>query len=520
MKELDFSKLNRPLRGWSSWNCYGMGIDEAGILKQMKALIDTGLADAGYDYVNIDDGWQNGRDEVTGRIQYNAEKFPHGMKYIADEAHKLGIKAGIYTDGGDNLCGSGSGRRYYGRDVGLWHHEEDLWTYLADGNYADKYSRETGADPVECWGYDFIKVDWCGGRDHNLNTEERYSAYNDVILEIEDKMGKDKNYNICCWGYNGPWMQRVADSWRCGADLDMSGRRFESVINAFEVMKRVGRFSIPGHYCDPDMLIIGKQLTQTQDKSHFTMWCMFSVPLVLGCDITQMNPETLELIKNPELLELNDDPLAKCATCINTLEDTVDLWFKKTKSYEGGDGAIALFNKSSEPVTVTVDLADICVSGKAILRDIIKREDVGEVDKLTITIPGHDTVIYTLKTFDGFTREDFAMVAEGVDYPYSDNQWISHAVAKLYVKNNGALLIDVRTPEEYASGHLDGAINIELTKLIRSPELLPQDKNSHLIVYCAGGPRSRQAHYELRNMGYFNVYDLGDMNDTSDRLDD
>ena len=109
-------------------------------------------------------------------------------------------------------------------------------------------------------------------------------------------------------------------------------------------------------------------------------------------------------------------------------------------------------------------------------------------------------------------------MAEGVYYPYSDNQWISHATARQYIKNNGALLIDVRTPEEYASGHLDGAINIELTKLIRSPELLPQDKNSYLIVYCAGGPRSRQAHYELRNMGYFNVYDLGDMNDISDSL--
>ena len=512
-KDIDFTKKIKPTMGWSSWNYSGVGVNEADVMKQMNAMVARGLVDAGYEYVNIDDCWQKGRDPVTGRVNYSKERFPNGMKYIVDEAHKRGLKAGIYSDGGDNTCASSRGARFYGRNVGLWKHEEDLWMYLGDGTYMDKYARETGADPVECWGYDFIKVDWCGGRDHSLDPETQYTLYGDIIKQIEQQTGKGKIFNICCWGYNGPWMQRVGDYWRCGGDLDCSGRDFNTVIGAFEVMKRVGRFSIPGHYADPDMLIVGMHLTPEEDRSHFAMWCMFSVPLVLGCDMEAMREDTLELVTNRELIDLNNDELAHCAVHIKTLDGDVELWFKKTKTYEGGDGAIALFNRSNEERTVTLPLSLLCNSGSAYLRNIIDHVDIGQRSEITVTLPAHDTIVFTLKTLEGFTKEDFGVASEDEEFPYSDHQRIKMVTALQYIKENDAILIDVRTPEEYAQDHLEGAINIEYTKLASSPHLLPKDKMAHIIVYCSGGSRSKQAHTELRRLKYLNVFDVGNMYD-------
>lgn len=510
---MEYKKQMTPVMGWSSWNLYGVEVNEEGVMKQMHALVDKGLKDAGYEFINIDDCWQKGRDPITGRVNYSKQRFPHGMKYIADEAHRLGLKAGIYTDGGDHACASSEGGRAYGRNVGLWNHEEDLWMYLSDGIYMDKYSEKTPTDGgVECWGYDFIKVDWCGGRNHSLDPEERYSEYDRIINEIEEANGKDKIFNICCWGYYGPWMLRVGDYWRCGVDLDMTGRNFGSVIGAFDAMKRLGRLSLPGHYADPDMLVVGKGLSEAEDRSHFAMWCMFSVPLVLGCDIAQMKDETVELVTNRELIELNNDPLAKCATCIKTFDNGVELWFKKTVTYEGGDGAIALFNRSDEEQTVTLNMNEVACSGRAQVRDIINHQELGELADITVTLPKHDIAVMRIKTFEGFTKEDFAVSSEDEIFPNSGHQqnWPG-ITAKEFVERYDAMLIDVRTPEEFAQGHIEGAVNIEYNKLIYSTDKLPKDDMARIIVYCSGDKRSRQAHTELRKMKYKNVYNMGAM---------
>lgn len=126
----------------------------------------------------------------------------------------------------------------------------------------DSYARSHPENPgVEGWGYDFLKVDWYGGRDHSLDPEERFTCYDRIIRDIEKTVGKEKNFNLCCWRYHGPWMLRVGDSWRYGGDIDMSGRSFPSVMSCIDSMKRNGRFSLPGHYADPDMLVVGKHLT-------------------------------------------------------------------------------------------------------------------------------------------------------------------------------------------------------------------------------------------------------------------
>ena len=509
----DFSKKNTPPMGWSSWNALGGEITEENIKAQIDVLVSSGLADVGYEYVNIDDCWMNGRDAITGRVKYNPARFPHGLKAIADYAHENGIKAGIYTDGGDNTCASASGKRAYGRSVGLYRHEEDLWMYLSDGYYRDLYARTHAEDPgVECWGFDFIKIDWCGGRDHNLDPEITYTLYDNVIHRIEEHTGKDKIHNLCCWGYYGPWMLRVGDYWRAGGDIDMTGTRFSSVLECIDEMKINGRFSLPGHYADADMLVVGKHLTTTEDKSHFAMWCMFSGPLVLGFDLRTLRPETLEIITNKELIDLNNDPLAKCASYVKTLGTSTELWFKKTVDPDSGDGAIALLNRGEEAETITLDFADLCVSKEACMRDLHLHKDLGTDTQYTATIPSHDIVVLRICTQQGFLRKDFGMPSEDeVEIPRSNPEMICAYTAKNYVEEYGALLIDVRSAEEYAKDRLPGAINIEYTSLMSASDILPKDPDIHLIVYCSTRKQSAQAFWELKRMKYNTVHILSDM---------
>lgn len=492
----NFERKKLPIIGWSSWNAFGGAIDEEKLIAQMDAIVEKGLLDAGYEYLNIDDCWQDGRDEVTGRIKYNKEKFPHGMKYIADEAHKRGLKAGIYSDAGDNTCASESGKRPYGRNVGLWKHEEDLWTYLSDGNYRDEYARNTPDDPgVECWGYDFIKVDWCGGRDNRLSFEERYTAYNDIINEIEEKNQKDKIFNICCWGYAGDWILKTGDSWRCGGDIDMSGTNFPSVIGAIDVMKRVGHLNRPGHFVDPDMLVVGKKLTLAEDRTHFAMWCMFSTPLVLGCDLTQVSDETIELITNPELIAIHQDP-ACVSAWYRGRNWGVETWLKPLGALESNTYAIAFFNDTDEEKSIHFDSYCYGLDDRFYIRDVINHKDVSEGTNYVFELKPHDTMVLKLTPTGSIISID-------------EDECISGEEARRLVKEELAVLLDVRSAEEYENEHIDGAVNLEYTKIYRDAAAFIPDKERAVVVYCSTARRSAQAEIALKWLGYKKVYNLG-----------
>ncbi len=506
-KKISFEKKTTPLMGWSSWNSLGVGVNREGVLAQIDAMVETGLADAGYEYINIDDCWMGGRDTITGRVLTDKVKFPNGMKEIADYAHSRGLKAGIYTDAGDNTCESSSGRRLNGRQVGLYRHEEDLWQYLSDGVYRDKYARENPDDPgVECWGYDFIKIDWCGGRDHNLDKETTYTKYDKIINEIEQQTGKDKIHNLCCWGYWGPWMLRVGDYWRAGGDIFAN---FNSILECIDTMKKFGRFTVPGHYADADMLEVGNGLTLAENRSHFAMWCMFSNPLVLGNDLRKISRDVIDIVTNRELIELDADPLARCAHPVKTIGENVEVWFKKLVDPDSGDGAVALLNRGNKEETVTFDFADICVSGEVEMRDLCKHEDLGEAKQITVTIPAHDIVVLKIRTDEGYVNDNFAVYTEDeIEIPRDNPEVICATTAKYYMDSFDALLIDVRTQEEYNEYHLPGAINVPYTRLIAATDVIPMEKDTHIIVYCMGEKRSAQAFHELKRLGYDNTYIL------------
>lgn len=473
LEEVTFERRLTPVMGWSAWNAFGTNVSYENITAQADAMValdpagtgsDKSLYDVGYEFVNIDDGWQNGRDGETGRVLVDETKFPagedgtNGMKRTVDYIHSLGLKAGLYSDAGDNTCASASGTHAYGVDVGLWNDPddgvldevdengdpvydfaEDLWTYFGagdgeyynedgelvykDGIHYDKYYRlnPDTAEPVESWGFDFIKVDWCGGRDHVLSSEERYTYYGDIIKTIENTTRLDKIFNICCWGYSGPWMFEAGDSWRSGVDIDMSGNSFKSVVGCMDAMKNNAYLTGPGHVNDVDMLIVGKNLTAEEDKTHFGMWCMFSSPLVHGFDLRNMaeveakKPGTWELITNEELIALNQDVACLSAVYLGNISDTVEVWVKPLGSANSETKAVALFNTEDVEKTVTFDFSSIGYTGDVNIRELYDHVDLESSDVYTVTLPAHGTSIVKVSPAENTIKVNALTAVSGVD---------------------------------------------------------------------------------------------------------
>ncbi len=372
-EEPNMNTRKTPLMGWASWNAYRTNISEEAILSQADKLVSLGLRDLGYTYVNIDDGWQYGRGE-DGLVKINETRFPSGMKSLADTLHAMGLKAGIYTDAGKTTCGCISDKESTNDDVGLYgHDEEDLNRYLVD------------------WGYDFIKVDWCGGQALGLSQEERYTAIGKIIKKIEAATGEDKIYNICCWGFPGAWAVDCADSWRTGGDIS---NNFDSVLYQIDNIKSLAKYNGPGHVNDLDMMQIGNGMTYEEDKSHFAMWCMMSTPLMLGMDLNAISQETLSIISNQELIAVNQDVASIQATVAKTY-GSVEAWTKDLGKVNSGKKAIAFLNRDNAEATVTVRFSELGLAGVQVIRDLWSHEDIATGDAFTVTIPAHGTAVLT-----------------------------------------------------------------------------------------------------------------------------
>lgn len=480
-----------PLMGWASWNCFRTNISETIMKKQADALVSTGLADCGYTYLNMDDGFFGGRDE-DGTLKFHKERFPNGIKVIADYAHGLGLKAGIYSEAGDNTCG-----HYYdnegenGRNVGLYgHEEEDLQMYL-----------------VEC-GFDFIKVDWCGGVRLGLDEEEQYSKIGAIIDGLRHQTGRQLVYNICRWQFPGAWAAKVADSWRTGADIAPD---FDSVLHQLDVIKPLARYCSPGHVNDLDMMQIGNGLSHEEEKTHFAMWCMMSTPLMIGCDLTKISKETLDILENKELIALNQD--CACLQAFAVKEFTAadgslcgEVWVKDLGKRNSSEKAIAFLNRSSEPLQMELRLEEAGLTGEVLgIRDLWKQEEKALADTIRVEVKPHETLIFRVKAEASFAIEN---KDDRGEFGISSLSPITMAeVQELLAK--GAQLIDVRSPQEYEERHLAGAVNIPYMDIHAIAGNFIKDKQTDVIVYCTTGKRSSQAKRSLDYLGYEHVHYLG-----------
>ncbi|MBR1404138.1 MAG: alpha-galactosidase [Treponema sp.] len=478
-----------PLMGWASWNCFKTDISEQKMKEQAKALIKTGLAECGYTYLNMDDGFFGGR-ASDGALLFHTERFPNGIKPVADYAHTLGLQAGIYSDAGDNTCG-----HYYnaeganGNGVGLYGHEEaDLRMYLED-----------------C-GFDFIKVDWCGGVRLGLDEEAQYSKIGAIIDEIRHRTGRCIVYNICRWQFPGSWAARVADSWRTGADI---APEFSSVLHQLDVIKPLARYCSPGHVNDLDMMQIGNGMPLEDERTHFAMWCMMSTPLMIGGDLTKISEETLSILKNRELIAINQD--SACVQAFVIHEETNDdgsiaaeIWLKDLGEKNSSEKAIAFLNRSPLPRTMTLSLRSAGLTGTIThLRNVTAERDEESTESITVSLRAHETAVFRVKS----------TASVPVNNKDDKGEWKVPSLVKISLEEtkklceNGAQLVDVRGKDEYEKKHLDGAINIFYAD-VHSISGWYLDKKKPVIVYCATGKRSAQAKHSLDYLGY-KTYFLG-----------
>lgn len=311
-----------PPMGWNSWNKFACDINEKLIKEIADAMVTSGMRDAGYKYVNIDDCWHGYRDSL-GFIHPDPKRFPSGIKALADYVHSRGLKLGIYSDAGSQTCGGRPGSRGY--------EYQDALTYAQ-------------------WGIDYLKYDWC--YTESLNAE---GAYKTMAAALK-KAGRPIILSICEWGSNKPWTwaKNVGQLWRTTGDIYNC---FDCIINhgdwkAFGVMPILDmqdglrKYAGPGYWNDPDMLEIGNgSMSADEERAHFSMWAMLAAPLIAGNDLRAMDKRTVEILTNKNVIAIDQDSLGVQGFKY-LMKDSVEIWFKPLK--ENG-WAVCFLNRSIYP---------------------------------------------------------------------------------------------------------------------------------------------------------------------------
>jgi alpha-galactosidase len=379
-KKFDNLALTPPM-GWNSWNKFSCNVDEKLIREVADALVSSGMKDAGYTYINIDDCWHGERD-AQGFIHPDAKRFPSGMKALADYVHSKGLKFGVYSDAGSQTCGGRPGSRGY------------------EFQDAQMYAE---------WGVDYLKYDWC-------NTEglKAEGAYKTITAAIR-KAGRPMVLSICEWGNDKPWEwgPTVGHLWRTTGDIyncfdcinDHGSWKSWGVMQIVDKQDGLRKYAGPGHWNDPDMLEVGNGMVANEDRAHFTMWNMLAAPLITGNDIRKMSPQTREILTNKEVLAVNQDKLGVQGFRY-AAKDSVETWLKPLAD---GKWAVTFLNRGRKPQAMTFDWKATPITddlSKAELdatktsyklRNLWTKKDAGTTRKtFTATIPGHDVVLLLL----------------------------------------------------------------------------------------------------------------------------
>ena len=364
--------LTPPL-GWNSWNVWGPTVDDAKVRAAADALVSSGLAAQGYTYINIDDAWEGARD-ATGEITSNA-KFPD-MKALAEYVHAKGLKIGIYSSPGPRTCQQ--------RFAGSYQHEaQDAKTWSK-------------------WGFDYIKYDWCSYSDVEPNRDSLPGLQKPYILmrSILDSLDRDLVFSLCQygWGHVWTWGADVGGNlWRVTGDItatwaSMSGIGFAQTGHE--------QFAGPGHWNDTDMLVVGKvgwgstlrdtRLTPNEQMTHISLWALQAAPLIIGADLSQIDDFTTNLLGNPEVLAVDQDPLGKAAG--RTLQNgRTEVW---ARPLSDGRIAVGLFNRDVVAQPITVRWSDLGVSGAQPVRDLWQHKDLGNTrDQFSATVPRHGVML-------------------------------------------------------------------------------------------------------------------------------
>lgn len=346
-----------PPMGWNSWNHFGQDVDEATVRAAADALVESGMRDAGYRLVAIDDGWQGERDE-RGVIHPNG-KFGD-MRALGDALHAQGLKFGIYSSPGPQTCG--------GHEGSFGHEAQDAATYAS-------------------WGVDYLKYDWCSATG---DMKEAYRKMHDALLAT----GRPIVFSICQYGKEEVWRWGAA----AGGNL---WRTTNDIADNYARMSKIGfgqaglaRFAGPGHWNDPDMLEVGNGgMSADEYRTHMSLWALLAAPLLAGNDLTRMTPETLALLANPEVIAIDQDRAGLQGDRLSA-SGSLEIWVKPLAD---GSKAVGLFNRGDEAAAITVNFGDLGFAGSLHLRDLWARRDLGVMRAgYTADVPKHGAVLVLL----------------------------------------------------------------------------------------------------------------------------
>src|SRR5580700_1947176 len=345
-----------PPMGWNSWNKFGCDVSEKLIREITDVMVTSGMHSAGYQYVNIDDCWQVSR-AADGTIVAAPQRFPSGIKNLADYVHSKGLKLGIYTDAGRMTCQ---------KRPGSFEHEfQDAKTYAS-------------------WGVDYVKIDWCYAE--GLDPEVQYAKFRDALAQS----GRPIVFSICNWGVKAPWQwgPHTGNLWRTTGDITDNYDRM-SVIGFAQ--NGLEKFAGPGHWNDPDMLEVGNGgMNRDEYRTHMALWAILAAPLLAGNDLRTMTAETKELLTNSEVIAVDQDP--KGVQGHRAWEEgPLEIWVKPLAD---GTQAVGLFNRSDAALGLKLDSKLIVAQPSAKLRDLLDHKDLGSIkDSYSTEVPGHGVAL-------------------------------------------------------------------------------------------------------------------------------
>lgn len=363
-----------PPMGWMTWNYFGVDINENVIHEVADAMVNSGMVKAGYDHLMIDDGWQGGRDNKNNMIP-DPKKFPAGIKALADYVHSKGIKLGIYSDAAQLTCA--------GYTASLGFEEQDAKTFAK-------------------WGIDYLKYDYCHAPEDSNTAKIRYKKMADALRNS----GRDIVFSICEWGGRRPWLWAAGvggQLWRTTGDIRDS---WKSMMHNYGINVNLEDHAGPGHWNDPDMLIVGLRgskgpagylggtgCNDIEYQSNMSLWSMMASPLIATNDVRNMNDETKRILLNDEVIAISQDALGKQGA----LKIKNDVWNVLAKPLSNGDYAIAILNISNVPQSSAINFNDLGLEGKYEIRDLWLHKNIGKGKKWKGNVASHETKLFRLK---------------------------------------------------------------------------------------------------------------------------
>ncbi len=372
-----------PPMGWNSWNTFATNINEQLVRGIADTLVSSGMRDAGYVYLVLDDAWMAKERDENGNLVPDPLKFPSGMKAIADYVHSKGLKFGLYNCAGTQTCGGYPGTRGY--------EYQDARLYAS-------------------WGVDYLKYDWCNTE--GLTAKEAYTTMSKALR----KAGRPMVFSLCEWGGNQPWewATPVGHLWRTTGDIypcfdcihDHGTWKSLGVMAIFDLQKPLRAYAGPGHWNDPDMMEVGKGMRVNEDRAHFSLWAMLAAPLIAGNDLRSMSAETRAILTNRQVIGIDQDSLGIPAFMYAS-KDSVETWIRPLHD---SCWAVCFFNRGQRAQNVEFDwkaqviedpLTHLTLDARKISYGIIdvwdSRHFIISTNKpLKITLPGHDVVMFRL----------------------------------------------------------------------------------------------------------------------------